>query len=161
MRRVARCVNLIQNAQKYENPRHRYGAIMAKAVIPSDADKAAVAAVAQRIVTAWANHDADAFSKVFIEEGSMILPGLFRKGRSEIRSFMSEGFAGPYRNTQVTGTPLDIQFLSSDSAVLTTEGGVLAKGETEVSPEQAIRASWIVVKRDGEWSLAAYQNSPK
>ena len=95
------------------------------------ADKAAVAAVPGRIVAAWASHDGDAFARVFTEDGSMILPGLY------------------------------LRFLGRDAAVVTTQGGVLAAGQTEVSDDSAIRASWVVVRQDGEWLLAAYQNSPR
>jgi uncharacterized protein (TIGR02246 family) len=128
---------------------------------PTDADRAAVVAVPERIVTAWAKHDADAFAAVFTEDGSMILPGLYRQGRDDIRSFMTEAFAGPYKGTQVTGQPLDMRFFGGDTAVITTQGGVLAPGEKHVAPERSIRASWVVVKQGGQWLLAAYQNSPE
>lgn len=125
------------------------------------ADKAAVAAVPGRIVAAWASHDGDAFARVFTEDGSMILPGLYLKGRDDIRAYMTDAFAGHYQGTQVTGQPLDLRFLGRDAAVVTTQGGVLAAGQTEVSDDSAIRASWVVVRQDGEWLLAAYQNSPR
>jgi uncharacterized protein (TIGR02246 family) len=128
---------------------------------PSDADKAAVAGVPGRIVAAWAAHDADAFAKVFTEDGVMILPGQYQKGRAGISAFMSAAFSGPYKGTQVTGQPIDLRFLTADSAVLVTQGGVLAAGEKEVAAERGIRATWVVVKQDGEWRLANYQNSPK
>jgi uncharacterized protein (TIGR02246 family) len=124
-------------------------------------DAAALAALPQRIVDAWAAHDPDAFAAVFTEDGSMILPGVYCKGRSQIRTFMAEGFAGRYRGTRITGTPIDLRPLSDGSAVLLTQGGVLAPGETEVDDRRAIRASWVAVKQAGQWQLAAYQNSPR
>lgn len=125
------------------------------------ADQAAVAGLTQRIVAAWAAHDAEAFAAVFTEDGTMILPGAYHQGRADIAAFMAQAFAGPYRGTQVTGTPFNLRFLGQDVAVLLTEGGVLAPGETEVAAERAIRATWLAVRRDGEWLLAGYQNTAK
>lgn len=127
---------------------------------PTETDKAAIAALPQRIAAAWEAHDAAAFAAVFTEDAVMILPGLYRKGRAEIRSFMAKAFEGPYRSTRVTGKPVDVRIFGTDSGVLITQGGVLAPGEVEVSAERVVRASWFVVKQDGEWLLAGYQNSP-
>lgn len=131
----------------------------ATAAGPSSADQAAVAALTQRVIAAWAYHDADSFANVFTEDGTMILPGVYLKGREEIRAYLTDAFEGNYKGTQVTGRPLDIRFFGAYAGLLITQGGVLAQGETEVSDEQSIRASWTVVKRDGQWRLAAYQNS--
>jgi len=127
---------------------------------PSPADQAAVWAVSQRVVAAWADNDADAFAAVFAEDGTMILPGLYRTGRDQIRAYMATAFAGPYRGTRVTGQPINIRFLGQEAVLIITAGGVLAPGETTLSPARAIRASWLIAKQDGQWCLAAYQNSP-
>lgn len=110
------------------------------------------------MVAAWAAHDADAFAGLFAEDGTLILPGVYKKGRHEIREFMTGAYAGPYKGTSVTGSPLDIKPLGADAVALLTEGGALAPGATELSADNAIRASWILVRRDGQWQLAVYQN---
>jgi uncharacterized protein (TIGR02246 family) len=134
-----------------------------EAAAPStvDPEVAAVASVPGRLVAAWAAHDAEAVTDLFTADGTMILPGVFRKGVEDIRAFWTEAFEGHYRGTRVTGKPLDLRFLNSDTAIVVTVGGVLAPGDETVTDERAIRATWVVVKRDGGWKLAAYHNSPR
>ncbi|MER6949259.1 SgcJ/EcaC family oxidoreductase [Nonomuraea sp. NPDC000554] len=126
----------------------------------SAAQQAAVAAIAQKMIAAWAHHDADGFANLFIEDGTLILPGVFRQGREDIRAYFKDAFDGQYKGTQVTGKPISLKFYGPDVALLLSQGGVIASGETEVADPQAIRASWFAVRVDGKWLLAAYQNSP-
>jgi uncharacterized protein (TIGR02246 family) len=125
-----------------------------------DADQAAIQAVPGRIVAAWAQHDAAAFARVFAEDGSMILPGVYLTGRKAIQDFMDQAFAGPYRGTRVTGTPIAVKPLAKNVVLVLTQGGVVAAGEEEVSSASTIRASWLLRKQGGEWLLTAYQNTP-
>jgi uncharacterized protein (TIGR02246 family) len=127
----------------------------------SDADKVAIASLTQRVIAAWAYHDADSFAGVFTEDGTMVLAGVFRKGRDQIRDYMAAAFEGIYKGTQVTGKPLDMRPLGRDAAILLSLGGVLEAGESEVTETSAVRAAWVVVKQDGQWQLAAYQNTPR
>jgi uncharacterized protein (TIGR02246 family) len=115
-----------------------------------------------RLVAAWAKNDADGVANVFTDDGILILPGnVYKKSREEIRAFMAAAYAGPFKNSGVTGTPVDVRFVADDIALLRTEGGILAEGQTVIEPELAVASTWVVVKRDGEWKLAAYQNSPR
>lgn len=125
---------------------------------PSAEDQAAIAAVPARMVQAWAAHDADAFADLFLDDGTMILPGLYKKGQADIRAFMAGAYAGPYAGTRVTGQPIEIKVLGPDVVAVITVGGVLAPGDDELTDAAAIRASWILVRRDGRWQLAVYQN---
>ncbi|MDN3292781.1 SgcJ/EcaC family oxidoreductase [Streptomyces ficellus] len=124
-------------------------------------DTEAVRAVPQRIMDAWAEHDADRFAEVFTENATLILPGdVFLTGREDIRSFMRNAFAGPFKGTRVTGEPLSVRPLAAGAAVLVTQGGVLAPGDTEPTAERAIRATWVLVKEAVGWRIASYQNTP-
>jgi uncharacterized protein (TIGR02246 family) len=127
----------------------------------AELDRAAIAAVPARMVAAWAAHDADAFAELFTPDGTMMLPGVYHRGREAIRQFMTGAYAGPYRGTTVTGTPIEIKPLGPGAVALLTEGGVISAGESELSAAAAIRASWILVRRDGRWQLAVYQNCPR
>src|SRR6266545_3001325 len=126
----------------------------------SAAEQASVAALAQRFLAAWAYQDADGVADLFTEDGTLVLPGLIFQGRQEIREYFKDAFANKYSGTQVVGKPISLRFFGPDVALLLSAGGVLAPGESEVSDGQAIRASWFVVRTDGEWKLAAYQNCP-
>ncbi|MBI1757944.1 MAG: SgcJ/EcaC family oxidoreductase [Actinobacteria bacterium] len=115
-----------------------------------------------RLVAAWARNDAAGVANVFTEDGILILPGdVYKKGRNEIRAFLAAAYAGPFKDSQVTGRPVDVRFVADDVALLRTHGGILAPGETEIAPELAVRSTWIAVKTDDEWQLAGYQNSPR
>jgi uncharacterized protein (TIGR02246 family) len=127
----------------------------------SDGDKAAIASLTQRVVAAWSYHDAGAFADVFTEDGTMVLPGLYLQGRAEIRAHMAAAFEAEYKGTQVTGKPIGIRPLGDDAAILLSQGGVLQPGDSEVSEQEAIRAAWVAVRQDGQWRLAAYQNTPR
>ena len=127
----------------------------------SSAEQAEIAAVPARMVAAWAAHDAQAFGELFTQDGTLILPGVYKKGRDEIRQFMSAEFAGSYQGTRVTGTPIDLKPLAEGAVALLTTGGVIASGESELADRDAIRASWILVRHDGRWQLAVYQNCPR
>jgi uncharacterized protein (TIGR02246 family) len=127
----------------------------------SVSDQADVRALPQRIVDAWAGNDADAFADTFTPDATMILPGdVFLHGRTAIRDYMAHAYAGPLKNTRVTGTPLALSFIAADVAVVITEGGVLEPGQTVVAPEREIRATWVAAKQDDHWLLSAYHNSP-
>lgn len=121
-----------------------------------------VLSVPLRLVAAWAENDEVGVANVFTEDGILILPGdVLKKGRQEIRSFLGAAYAGPFKDTGVTGRPVDVRFVTDDVALIRTHGGIVAAGETEIAPELAVRSTWVCTKKDGEWQLAGYQNSPR
>lgn len=128
---------------------------------PTKNDMAAIASLLQRMIAAWAIADAESIANLFVDDGTLIIAGTYCAGRTAIKDYFTRAFQGEYKNSQVTGKPVSSRFFGPDAGVLVSVGGVLEPGETEVSSKQAIRASWTVVRQDGEWRLAAYQNTPR
>ena len=132
-----------------------------QAPVLDGSDQAAIAAMSSRMVNSWAAHDADAFAELFAEDGTLILPGVYVKGRTAIRDYMADAYQGVYAGTTVTGKPIDLKPLGPSAVALVTVGGVIAAGHSELAPADAIRASWILVKRNDAWVLSVYQNCPR
>src|SRR5579859_577749 len=119
----------------------------------SSAEQAEIAAVPARMVAAWSAHDAKAFADLFTPDGTLILPGVYKKGRDEIREFMAAGYAGPYQGTRVIGSPIHVKPLAGGAVALLTMGGVPATGETgfQIRRPSGRPGFSSSVTEDGNW----------
>src|SRR4051812_5042917 len=110
---------------------------------PNDTDRAAIAALTERVAAAWAAHDAAAFAEEFVADATMILTGVYCAGSAAVLDFLVKAFQGPFKGTTVVGTPISLRMLGDNTAILLSRGGVVAPGETEPSHERTIHASWV------------------
>ncbi|MEU4775981.1 SgcJ/EcaC family oxidoreductase [Micromonospora sp. NPDC023644] len=120
----------------------------------------AVLTVPLRFRGAWESNDADAVADVFTENGSMLAGDNQLKGREEIRAYLREAFAGPYQGARLVDEPLEIKMLTDDVALAVTQGGIVRDGAGELAPEDEVRTTWVVARRDGDWHLMSHQSSP-
>jgi uncharacterized protein (TIGR02246 family) len=116
--------------------------------------------VIKAVYDAWAENDADALAALYTEDGTVVQPGIHKRNKDEIRTTMAAAFAGPLEGSTVLDEPQSIRLIGSEAAVVITEGGILMAGETELPSERVVRATWVLTKEDGQWYVAAYQNSP-
>ncbi|RJO73314.1 SgcJ/EcaC family oxidoreductase [Nocardia panacis] len=123
-------------------------------------DAAAIEQILADQYKAWAAGDADAFVADYAEEATVIMPGTYRRNREEIRLGMTESFATYLENSSVTDEIQDIRLLGADCAIAISKAGILFAGETEVPAGRFVHATWVLVKRDDRWLVAAYHNSP-
>ncbi|MEU4776140.1 SgcJ/EcaC family oxidoreductase [Micromonospora sp. NPDC023644] len=124
-------------------------------------DEKAALTVAMRIQAAWAANDPDAFASVFADNGSLLMQDNQLTSREQIRSYMREGFEGPYRGARVKGWPVFLTFLKDDVAMVVTEGGIMFADESEIAPERFIRATWVIRREpSGQLRLLSHQSSP-
>jgi uncharacterized protein (TIGR02246 family) len=87
------------------------------------------------------------------------MPGVFDQGREAVREHMARSFAGPLRGSRGVDTPQDIRVLG-DTAIVVSRAGIQLAGETEVPADRTVTATWVLVRRDGRWMIAAYANTP-
>jgi uncharacterized protein (TIGR02246 family) len=123
-------------------------------------DEAAIQAVLDASYKAWAAGDAEGMVADYTPDATAIMTGSLRGSREVIRESMALAFAGPLKDTSTSNKRLSIRFLGDDAAIVVTESGILFGGQTEVPDTGKVNATWVFEKRDGQWLIAAYHNSP-
>ena len=123
-------------------------------------DVAAIKGILESHYKAWDAGDADAFVTDYAEDATVIMPGIYRRSKEEIRQNMADGFASFLKDSTAIDKLESIRFLGESAAVAVSETGVRFPGETEIPAERMVYATWVLEKRDGTWRLAAYHNSP-
>ncbi|MGH3259686.1 MAG: SgcJ/EcaC family oxidoreductase [Streptosporangiaceae bacterium] len=126
----------------------------------SDADRQAVLDVIKGVYEAWEANDAEAFVADYLDDASVVQPGLYEKDRQEIQTTMAGAFAGPLKGSRVIDQPQDVRFLNDETAIVVSEDGIVFPGQDAVPGEAMVRATWVLAKREGQWYAAAYHNSP-
>jgi uncharacterized protein (TIGR02246 family) len=123
-------------------------------------DAAAIQAVLVDSYKAWDAGDAAGMVADYTADATAILPGSLRDSRDVIRDGMALAFAGPLKGTSTYNRQLSIRFLGNDAAIVVSESGILFPGQAEVPEAAKVNATWVFEKRDGQWLIAAYHNSP-
>ena len=88
------------------------------------------------------------------------MTGSLRDSRDVIRENMALAFEGPLKGSSTYNKQLSLRFAGRDAAIVVSESGILFTGETVVPDTGKVNATWVFEKRDGQWLIAAYHNSP-
>ncbi|WP_125775824.1 SgcJ/EcaC family oxidoreductase [Antribacter gilvus] len=123
-------------------------------------DVAAIQAVMADSYKAWSAGDADGMVANYTEDSTAIMTGSLRDSRAVIRESMALAFAGPLKDTSTYNKQLSIRFVGRDAAIVISESGILFGSQTEVPHAAKVNNTWVLEKRDGQWLIAAYHNSP-
>jgi uncharacterized protein (TIGR02246 family) len=123
-------------------------------------DEAAIQAVLADSYQAWAAGDADGMVAEYTPDATAIMTGSLRDGRDVIRQNMAIAFAGPLKGSSTYNKQLSVRFIGKDAAIVVSESGILFAGETDLPDTRKVNATWVFEKRDGQWLIAAYHNSP-
>jgi uncharacterized protein (TIGR02246 family) len=120
----------------------------------------AVRELFRELYAAWAAGDADAFAALYRPDATVVMPGVFHRGRDVVRDYMAAAFAGPLRGSRGLDEPQDIRFLGPDTAVVVSTAGILMAGERELPSERERTATWVLHRDGARWLIAAYANAP-
>jgi uncharacterized protein (TIGR02246 family) len=124
------------------------------------ADEAALRALYQQLMNGWNQGSGDAFAAAFTEDGDLIgFDGTHFKGRQEIAPFHQELFDKWLKGSRLVGEVKDVRFLSPDVALMHAVGGTVMRGKTDPVPERDSIQTLVAMRQDGEWRLAAFQNT--
>ncbi|MGB6456339.1 MAG: SgcJ/EcaC family oxidoreductase [Streptosporangiaceae bacterium] len=124
-------------------------------------DEAAIQAVLVDSYKAWEAGDADGMVANYAADATAIMTGSLRGSRDAIRQNMALGFEGPLKGSSTYNKQLSIRFVGRDGAIVISESAIMFAGETEVPADlRKVNATWVFEKRDGQWLIAAYHNSP-
>jgi uncharacterized protein (TIGR02246 family) len=124
------------------------------------ADEAAIQAILVDTYKAWEAGDADGMVADYTPDATAIMTGSLRDSRDVIRESMALAFAGPLKGSSTYNKQLSLRFVGRDAAIAVYESGILFAGQTEVPDTGKVNATWVFEKRDGQWLIAAYHNSP-
>jgi uncharacterized protein (TIGR02246 family) len=123
-------------------------------------DETAVRALYTQLMNGWNKGSAEAFSATFAKDGHLIgFDGMHFKGRDEIVSFHQPLFDRWLKGTRLVGEVESVRFLSPDVALMHARGGTVMRGKSRPAPERDSIQTLVATKRDGEWRLAAFQNT--
>jgi uncharacterized protein (TIGR02246 family) len=127
--------------------------------IIAESTQAEVLAVLRDLYAAWAAYDAVAFADLYLEDATVVMPGIRHENRDAIRTYMARAFDGPLKGSRAVDEPISVRVLHDETAVVLSRAGILMAGETEVPAARLRIATWVLVRRDDRWRIAAYSNA--
>lgn len=129
-------------------------------ITTNPADEAAVHALYQELMDGWNRGSGEDFAAVFTENGDLVaFDGTHFKGREEIAPFHQQLFDRWLKGSRLVGRVENVRFLSPDVALMHAVGSTVMRGKTGPSPERDSIQTLVAVRENGEWRLAAFQNT--
>ena len=124
------------------------------------ADEVAVRDLYRELMDGWNRGSGEAFAAVFTEDGDLVaFDGTHFEGRTQIAPFHQELFDKWLKGTRLVGRVKDVRFLSPDVALMHAVGSTIMRGKSVPSPERDSIQTLVATRQNGEWRLAAFQNT--
>jgi len=120
----------------------------------------ALRALYEGLLRGWNARDAGAFASGFADDGVIIgFDGSENTGRAQIVEQIGLIFADHPTGAYV-GKVRDVRAIGDDAAILRAVAGIVPAGQSELNPQLNSVQSMTVERRDGQWRIVHYQNTP-
>ncbi|GLO68021.1 SgcJ/EcaC family oxidoreductase [Oceanobacillus kimchii] len=114
----------------------------------------------QTLIDAWNKRDAEGMASRFAEQGVQIgFDGSKLVGKKEILSHLVPIFENHPIPPFVTKVK-NIRILGNDTAILHAIAGMIPSGKKEIDPSVNAHQTLVAVKKDDEWQIELFQNTP-
>jgi uncharacterized protein (TIGR02246 family) len=108
----------------------------------------------------WNQGSGAAYAAAFTEDGDLVgFDGQHFRGRAEIAPFHQELFDKWLKGSRLVGKVEGLRFLRPNVALMHALGGTVMRGKSEPSPGRDSIQTLVATKQEGEWLLAAFQNT--
>ncbi|UOQ95301.1 SgcJ/EcaC family oxidoreductase [Halobacillus shinanisalinarum] len=122
--------------------------------------KGEVTVLYQKLIEAWNHRNAKAMAELYTETGEQIgFDGSLMEGPEEMISELSEIF-GQHSTPPFISKVKNVRILGGESAVLRAIVGMIPPGKTELDPELNAHQTLTAVKKEQEWKVELFQNTP-
>jgi uncharacterized protein (TIGR02246 family) len=143
-----------------EDDRSRASADAKEASMPAKDDEQAIREIARRLEEGWNSGDGQAFAAPFAEDSDyVVVDGRHIKGRLANAQGHQFIFDTIYRDSTNTMGVESVRFLRPDVALAHVRHHLKFSRDGQPAEGHA-RSTWVLTKDKGQWSIAAFQNTP-
>ncbi|WP_026568639.1 SgcJ/EcaC family oxidoreductase [Bacillus sp. UNC41MFS5] len=119
-----------------------------------------VQAIYKKLLDAWNERSAEGMAALFTDDGESIgFDGSQSIGKQEIFSHLKPIF-DHHPTARFVSKVKEVRFLSAEIALLRAIAGMVPPGQSDINPNVNTLHTLIVVKREGDWQIQLFQNTP-
>jgi uncharacterized protein (TIGR02246 family) len=132
----------------------------AEASSPRAADEAALRALMAQMVEAWDRGDSAGLAAAFTDDGELVAgDGTVTSGRGEIERYFAGLLTRLPKGTTFAAPVTSVRLVARDVALVSSGGGFLMPGDTEVTPERRGIQFLVAVRDGGAWRATLFQRT--
>lgn len=119
-----------------------------------------ILALYQQLLQQWNKRNAAGMTALFATNGSLVgFDGSQLNGQKEIYAVLDEIFAN-FPTAAYVSIVKEVRILSDTSALLFAVVGMVAQGQSDISPEVNAVQTVTAMMEEGKWRIALFQNTP-